>query len=118
MRRLASALCLSLLASPALAQAYRVHGAGAVSCGTWTTNRAKGGAVAAVMEAWVQGYVSGINNLQAVNDQVADVAAGTDDNGLFGWLDGYCEAHPIDSTATATGHLLGYLAHRTTDAKR
>jgi hypothetical protein len=69
---------------PALAQEYRVHGAGAVSCERWTAARAgrstgetmnKG-----MMESWVEGYVSAANAFSALQGGTSDYGAGTDES--------------------------------------
>lgn len=108
-----------LLAFPAksAAQTYQVHGAGAKSCGLWSEYRIQRNPLAGVMETWVQGYLSAFNALSAVNGHGADLAAGTDDDGVFRWIDNYCATHPLDPLSSAAAELIAELDRRAAAAR-
>jgi len=64
------------------------------------------------METWVQGYLSAFNALSAVNGHGADLAAGTDDDGIFRWIDNYCANHPLSQLSSAAAELIAELDRR------
>lgn len=92
-------------ASPACAASeYVILGAGGRACGSWLQLRSQALPDSAVLQSWVLGYVTSVNaNLLSVNQ---DVTGGATSDALFGWIDNYCAAHPLDSLARATGAML------------
>lgn len=86
-------VAFTTLASPA-AFAYNVTviGLGMASCGTWTADRKGNGWPAVVDENWVLGFLSGAGIFGPSN---INPLGGTDDNGVFGWVDNYCKTHPL-----------------------
>ena len=84
-----------------------ILGAGALSCGQWLTDR-QGLHSAQDTEAWIAGYLSGFGAYVLHGD----VTRGSDDKALFGWIDDYCHAHPLDDVAVATDHLIDALKTR------
>lgn len=106
------AIIISIFPVRSAAQAYQVHGAGAKSCGMWSEYRIQRSPLAGVMETWVQGYLSAFNALSAVNGHEADLAAGTDDDGVFRWIDNYCATHPLDRLSSAAAELIAELDRR------
>jgi|SRR5271163_3322178 len=44
--------------------------------------------------------------------QQGDIAEGIDANGIFGWIDNYCSAHPLENLADAAAQLVFALAAR------
>jgi hypothetical protein len=96
---------------PVAAQPYQVHGPGAKSCGAWTEYRRTSVPLAGVMEAWVEGYISALNAISAINGHGPDMARG-DIDGAIGWLDNYCASHPLDQLSTATMALVQELDRR------
>jgi hypothetical protein len=95
------------------AQQYRVRGPGAQSCQIWSENRAGGNvAEATAMQAWVDGFVSAMNVVSAVNGRGPDIAGGAGDAGFFAWIDAYCAKHPLDHLSVATVALLQELDRR------
>ena len=60
--------------------------------------------------AWVNGFLSAFNDYGSA--AASDVANCIDANGVFAWIDNYCAAHPLDSTATATIALISELSKR------
>jgi hypothetical protein len=98
------------LAPVASAQTYYVHGPGAASCGVWTSDRQRGGALAGVLEAWVEGFISAANDVLATpGSGVSDLASSTDDDGLFAWMDNYCAANPLKQVSSGADALVGEL---------
>lgn len=105
-------LSLAILATALLAgsaQAATVAGQGTNSCGTWTSWRRAAAAAETrggiqtdqarwsyQIEQWILGFLSGI----AIRGSV-DPLKGTDFEGVWAWVDNYCQAHPLDDLATA-----------------
>jgi hypothetical protein len=101
---------LSVVLWPAVCQAqrpghaFRVWGAGTVSCGEWTKNRSPSELEpAAQMSNWLLGFITGYN---AYRSETPDIASTTDMAGLEGWIDNYCLHHPLDPLFQAAGALL------------
>jgi hypothetical protein len=61
-------------------------------------------------DSWLNGYITAYN--QYVPLAKGDVATGTDANGLTGWIDNYCAAHPLDYVAQAATALITELRAR------
>jgi hypothetical protein len=98
----------TLLSCPAFASAFIVMGAGVQSCGTWTVDRMSAdlGPAAQVNEAWILGYVTGdIALLAAVENKSVSIT--TDANGLFGWIDQWCQNNPAQNMTNAIQAFLG-----------
>lgn len=107
MRTLVMALILAFCGSAAPAQPYKVHGPGALPCTTWSAYRTAGPmALYVPLETWVQGYVSAINGIGAINGHGAGYPIEDSDERWFRWLDDYCVSHPSDSLSTSTVALL------------
>jgi hypothetical protein len=109
----ATLVLLAALSFPAFGASqtnqYVIFGAGSRPCGSWLQLRSQALPDSAVLQSWVLGYVTSVNaNLLSVNQ---DVTGGAEPDALFGWIDNYCAAHPLDSLARATGAMLdSYLA--------
>ncbi|HYM72167.1 MAG TPA: hypothetical protein VET89_04235 [Stellaceae bacterium] len=102
---LAASLALS---SPIYAASeYTILGAGSRPCGAWLQARSQAVPESGVMQSWLLGYITSFNahNLTLTSD----IAAGTNADGIFAWVDDYCSAHPIDSVARAAASLIGVL---------
>ena len=82
-------------------------GPGAASCGRWLEAPQHS---RIIMQAWVQGYVSGINLTESGNDFLV----GTDARAIVAWLDSYCRQHPLENLATASQSLTYELKMRKT----
>jgi hypothetical protein len=102
-------LVLAILgaATAAKAGSPMIIGAGTLSCGQWLTDR-QGLHSAQDIEAWITGYLSGFG----VYVLHGDITRGSDNGPLFGWIDDYCHAHPLDDVAVATDHLIDALKAR------
>jgi hypothetical protein len=117
---------------PSAAASYMVLGFGNKSCGTWTQeHQAAAAATAAATqpassieqvnswtfsratqlmnEGWVQGYITAYNATVLKSGQLT---GGTDNEGLWAWIDGYCATHPLDDLSTATYALVEELLKR------
>ncbi len=72
--------------------------------------------LADVYEGWVAGFLSGSNSILANSDAHIDVLeqakAETDAQGLWAWIDNYCQTHPLDAVAQAADALGGELIRR------
>jgi hypothetical protein len=98
------------------AQMVTVLGVGNKSCGAWIAARRANDATAYTLQGWVAGFLSGSNSIIASNpaygiDTLKEVAQG-DAQGLWTWVDNYCQAHPLNSVATAADALGGELIRR------
>lgn len=109
MRGLIMAMAL-LVAGMAEAEAYALVGSGLVSCGTWTADRrayerpgpATHSSQSELQDAaWVVGFLSGIGFMGELSNNGADPLDNVDAEGVWAWIDNYCQAHPIDNIATA-----------------
>jgi len=85
-----------------------VIGSGLDSCGAWTQDRRNN--VALGEESWVAGFLSGVNTVYAAETPgTGNLGQKTDYYGLMAWIDGYCQAHPLDDLLTASIFLVGEL---------
>ena len=91
------------------AKTVTVMGAGVQTCGTWLEHVAKDYRDYRVTDTqWVIGYVAGVND---ETSNLGDLLFGIDNNGLAGWLDQYCSAHPLDTLHNAASALVDDRAH-------
>ncbi len=67
------------------------------SCGSWVSHRRAPRPMLAQYEQWVLGFVSGI----AVTQMSTDFLKGLDPAAVYGWLDNYCRAHPLEPLPNA-----------------
>ena len=74
---------------------------GGVSCGAWTSERKIDSFLAKGFEYWVVGFISGVNWSTAGN-----LGGGTDNPGLYAFIDNYCAPHPLDDLGQAVGALI------------
>src|ERR1022692_423848 len=74
-----------------------IIGQGTQSCGTWTAARAAQAAF--THEQWVLGYLSGVGF--AVVDRGIDPLVNVDADGVWGWIDNYCQGHPLSPIVAA-----------------
>jgi hypothetical protein len=74
-----------------------VIGQGTNSCGMWTSSRK--GRQAFGMEQWILGFLSGV--AETVNVTGYDPMNGIDAEAVWGWMDNYCQAHPLDMIVAA-----------------
>jgi hypothetical protein len=128
MRRLCQLAVLASLLLPAATafsenSKYRIMGVGNESCGAWMEGRAymsvlRSGSVKGSSDNnlrmlswthWLAGYITAYNRFGPGS---ADVAKGTDLEGLLRWLDTYCEQHPLDHFAAALEVLVSELNSR------
>lgn len=95
---LPAALAVTLLTGPAMAD-YRMLGAGGVSCGTWTADRRQppGSQILShVNGEWVLGFLSGVGSRGS-----QDPLRGVDADGVWAWVDNYCQVHPLQEVVEA-----------------
>jgi hypothetical protein len=95
-------------AQPADHQFARLY-APEADCGLWTRSRATNSDSSLLLQTWLVGYVSGRNTFGAGN---GDIARGASREGLFGWIDQYCAANPLDHFVTASFKLVKELEKR------
>jgi hypothetical protein len=88
------------------ANAVTAIGLGMESCGSWTEARRTRTSFG--YEQWVVGFMSGVAG--ALNDNLFD---GKDAQGVWGWVDSYCRAHPLEMLAVATAELINTIQPRT-----
>jgi len=103
-------LGLMLLSTPALSQKY--FGPGDKSCGTWTKDRHGDPAVAGLYDAWLLGFVSGVNTSETLSLNHPDILKRTDATGIMGWMDNYCASHPLDSVMSTVIKLIVELKNK------
>ena len=95
MKRLILVAVLVCMVTPAWAadknSFYQMWGAGSKSCGFWTKARKAGGIEAAMLSAWLNGFLTSYNYF---TPGVVDVARGVDVEGRTAWVDNhwsYCQ---------------------------
>jgi hypothetical protein len=101
LKRLATACVLAVLAAPVQAQnkgAVTFYGYSDTSCGGWTEERSTQGANAWILRAYVLGFMSAYN---AFAPAAEGEGIGSDADGIAGWIDNHCRAHPMDSLVNA-----------------
>jgi hypothetical protein len=103
-------IAISPAADHALAQnkGRDYFGVGGESCGTWTA--ARKGNNTSRQGSWLLGYLSALNLWGVIGQK--DALAGTDATGIYAWMDGYCQSHPVETIATGAGELACELDHR------
>jgi len=74
---------------------YNLRGPGG-SCGTWTVDRRSNEELAMLDLCWVLGFLTSIGY-----NGLGDPLNGVDAEGVGGWVDNYCQAHPIDEIVDA-----------------
>src|SRR5271165_5759814 len=76
--------------------AVTLGGAGLASCESWTTARRDQNVEVLAIQQWVLGFLSGLAETATI-----DPLNGTDGEGVYAWIDNYCQEHPIDQLVTA-----------------
>jgi hypothetical protein len=79
----------------------------AISCGKWVELRGQG-QPAWDAESWLMGYLSGAAEMNNV-----DVLRTTDSAAIFGWMDNFCKANPLQPFADGASRLFQMLGKRT-----
>lgn len=79
---------------------------GVRDCGQWTTSK---GAIRIMMEVWVLGFLSGLNNGVRGGDQLAKVNSRDQ---IFVWVDNYCRTNPLSDLRIASYELFAELQNR------
>src|SRR5262245_16180541 len=83
-------------------ETWMVTGVGQFSCGHWLQNKptrsigpyaSSYNLPAALDEQWVLGFLSAFNYY---GNGSGDVHHGTDNEGVYAWIDNYCATHPMD----------------------
>jgi hypothetical protein len=119
MRRttLLTTLCLALVVctatGPLLAQTsvtFMTYDTGRTSCGTWIDARAArnndGDVRFLQAKEWASGFITAYNYIVHPRGHVA---ASTDREGLYAWLDKYCQQNPTEKFVEAVVALIEHL---------
>jgi hypothetical protein len=115
---LLTVLSVGLMAGVTEAQAYVMTGSGTVSCGSWSAHRREydpggkstiGSQKSMDESAWVLGFLSGIG---FIHTNGADPLDGVDADGVWAWIDNYCQAHPIENVGQAAAAFYSIHPHR------
>jgi hypothetical protein len=82
-------------------EAAQIIGVGTGSCGNWTKDRRNPGELYPNMDGqWVLGFLSGMGWSGLYYDR-AEILKGMDAEGVWAWVDNYCQAHPIKDMTDA-----------------
>ncbi|HEY6433337.1 MAG TPA: hypothetical protein VIZ17_15260 [Acetobacteraceae bacterium] len=93
---LAAAVLLLLLSNGAMA--FKYAGSGVASCGEWLQERRDPYGGGGAGQQWVLGFLAGeADATEGKLDPIAD----TDAEGVWAWIDRYCEQHPTDRLIVA-----------------
>jgi hypothetical protein len=104
---LLSFLAVTFFGDAKAGDTFAVTGVGQFSCGHWLENKptrpigeyASADNILGVMDTqWVLGFLSAFNRY---GDGSGNVMQGTDNSGIYAWIDNYCAAHPLDSIVKA-----------------
>ena len=97
----------SLVASAWGAGGKLYIGDGSNSCGAWTEERARDNQRVQLWKGWLLDFVSGANIYGN-----SDILAGADAQAIYGWVDNYCRAHPLDRVFDGAVALVSELLRR------
>ena len=98
---------------PAFAQTgrhYTTLGHGSSTCGQWTADQRLQNLSSNSDKAWLLGYVSGFNRFGG--EPIGNVSAGVDPEGMVGFMNNYCAAHPLDTIEQGANELVQELRRR------
>lgn len=87
-------ICSGFVSSPALAQTsptFPILGDGNESCGSWSADRRANQSVDD--QQWVLGYITAANGITMYATKHS-TKMNTDNDGVFGWIDNFCEKNP------------------------
>jgi hypothetical protein len=110
MRGLMLALAM-LIAASAETRGTTIMGSGASSCGTWSADRRLGGTVAIPEMEWATGFLTGVGFMGA-SQGIAPLDGLDHPQGVWAWIDNYCQAHPIETIAEAAAAFFYAHPHR------
>jgi hypothetical protein len=100
MRPVLPLIVLAAVLMTGSAEAFTVLGGqGALSCGSWTSARRD--RTASGPQQWVLGFLLGVG--WALTDSGWNPLKGVDADGVWAWVDNYCQAHPLQYLAEAAG---------------
>jgi len=97
---------LLLMPTAVRAQKYMLMGQGTRSCGAWREDRQAGPLAAFGEKSWVVGFLSGVGYTG-----IANPLNRVDADGVFAWIDNYCQARPLKSIAEAAGAFVNAHPH-------
>jgi hypothetical protein len=85
--------------TPASSLTYTNLGVGTHSCGSWVADKQADAATSSITEflgdqQYVLGYIVGLEEFIG-NATSKNMIINTDVNGVVGWIDNYCMAHPV-----------------------
>lgn len=87
---------------------YQAIGLGTSSCGAWIAMRQNRQAFG--FEQWILGYLSGAGFMGGPNGTIP--LDGVDAQGVLGWVDNYCRAHPLVAVAQAGAAFIAEHPHQ------
>ncbi len=84
---------------------YTDLGVGTRSCGSWVADKQADAATSAITEflgdqQYVLGYIVGLEEFIG-SATSKNMVINTDVNGVVGWINNYCVAHPVDTITDA-----------------
>jgi len=83
-------------------------GVGGQSCGTWIEARKINNTFG--HGSWLLGYLSALNLWGVIGRK--DALSGTDADGVYAWMDRYCQSHPLETIARGAAELARQLDQR------
>lgn len=87
-------------------------GVGGNSCRTWTIRRRQDGQDRVVDKQWLAGFLTGIGFMSGAFGANELVRASDDPDTLIGYVDEYCDRHPLESVGEAALALYVELVRR------
>ncbi len=96
---LALTVALMIGSVGAAGEPFALIGLGLASCGTWTAARRD--RRSSNYAQWILGFLSGAADVGVSNGMNLDPLKGVDADGVLGWMDNYCQAHPLSQIVDA-----------------
>jgi hypothetical protein len=96
-----------LLAVQSASSDWVYYGSGDKSCSKWIADARAGNAGYMVQDAWLAGFISGMNKAEA-----RDLLQRSNMNAAVAQISSYCSAHPNDKLVDAVDDMLRKLQRR------
>ena len=89
---------VGLMANVAWADNRMFYGAGMETCAVWKQSRSGNKVATLLLQAWIDGFLSGYN----VGSQATDfIAPKPESVAYYPWIDNYCSQNPLSKVAEA-----------------
>ena len=91
MKKIFMVVAILMVMNPVYAETVGISGQGNMSCRVWADARKLDDVNTIAYEAWVQGFLTGVNWTGVMN---TDLIKGSNKECWFTWMDNYCLKNP------------------------